>query len=272
MKKQIWIPLVLIGVLLAVLLYLLAPLFLDTEISHADSDAASLEIPDQEETEESSFEENFLNEEGGEFYEEGNDSGNDETEEIIEGTKETADETEDTSDEESQEEESINTGADTDYETEGESFDDIMVKVLSAILMGDFDTLSRYVGEAGLRLSPMGAFLSEDVILSKEETAEFFSRGEDTYGTFPGSGDPIAMGPQEYYERFICPVSFDFGESTVIYDDADDLEDALWGDYHTVRYSFEPNVMEWQDIVMVYASENGRDVLIAILHRDMSSY
>lgn len=157
------------------------------------------------------------------------------------------------------------------FETEGDSFDDIMVQVLSALLSADFGSLSDYVGEEGLRLSPMGAFLEDDIILSSNEVSEFLSMDEQKFGVYRGSGNAIRMTPVEYYNKFICPSDFDFSQTSVYIDDDEDMEAAGWGDIHTVRYTYEPNVMEWQDVIMVYRESDGRDYLVGIIHRDVTT-
>lgn len=162
---------------------------------------------------------------------------------------------------------------DTDpyFETEGDSFDDIMIKVLSALISADFDSLSDYVGGEGLRLSPMGAFLEDDIVLTSNEVADYLSMDTMRYGIYRGSGNAIRMTPVEYYNKFICPSDFDFSETSIYIDDEEDLEAAGWGDIHTVRYTYEPNVMEWQDVIMVYRENGGRDYLIGIIHRDVTT-
>lgn len=161
------------------------------------------------------------------------------------------------------------------YEPVGGSYDQILVNVLSALLSDDYGTLAEYVSEEGLRLCPMGAALSTDVILSKDGVTAFPERDSTLFGYRRGSGNAIYMTGSEYCHTFICPDDFDFSAASVYYDAGDDLslaESFLSGTVHTVRYTYEPNIMDWQDIVLVFVTEDDHDSLAAIMHRDATTH
>ncbi len=162
---------------------------------------------------------------------------------------------------------------DLQFETSDSYYDDINVKVLTAVLSQDFETLSEYVGDAGLRLSPMGEASENDVILSASEVSSFFSRSSEMYGIYLGSGGAIRMMPDEYYRTFINPDAFDFTLASALYDDAEDLAAAAayGSDLHTVGYHYVPNVMEWQNVIFVYQRNGERDWLVGIIYQDLTT-
>lgn len=162
---------------------------------------------------------------------------------------------------------------DLQFETSDSYYDDINVKVLTAVLSQDFETLSEYVGDAGLRLSPMGEASENDVILSASEVSSFFSRSSEMYGIYLGSGGAIRMMPDEYYRTFINPDAFDFTLASALYDDAEDLASAAayGSDLHTVGYHYVPNVMEWQNVIFVYQRSGERDWLVGIIYQDLTT-
>ena len=162
---------------------------------------------------------------------------------------------------------------DLQFETSDSYYDDINVKVLTAVLSQDFETLSEYVGDAGLRLSPMGEASENDVILSASEVSSFFSRSSEMYGIYLGSGGAIRMMPDEYYRTFINPDAFDFTLASALYDDAEDLAAAAayGSDLHTVGYHYVPNVMEWQNVIFVYQRSGERDWLVGIIYQDLTT-
>ena len=162
---------------------------------------------------------------------------------------------------------------DLQFETSDSYYDDINVKVLTAVLSQDFETLSEYVGDAGLRLSPMGEASENDVILSASEVSSFFSRSSEMYGIYLGSGGAIRMMPDEYYRTFINPDAFDFALASALYDDAEDLASAAayGSDLHTVGYHYVPNVMEWQNVIFVYQRSGERDWLVGIIYQDLTT-
>ncbi len=162
---------------------------------------------------------------------------------------------------------------DLQFETSDSYYDDINVKVLTAVLSQDFETLSEYVGDAGLRLSPMGEASENDVILSASEVSGFFSRSSEMYGIYLGSGGAIRMMPDEYYRTFINPDAFDFTLASALYDDAEDLAAAAayGSDLHTVGYHYVPNVMEWQNVIFVYQRSGERDWLVGIIYQDLTT-
>ena len=162
---------------------------------------------------------------------------------------------------------------DLQFETSDSYYDDINVKVLTAVLSQDFETLSEYVGDAGLRLSPMGEASENDVILSASEVSGFFSRSSEMYGIYLGSGGAIRMMPDEYYRTFINPDAFDFTLASALYDDAEDLAAAAayGSDLHTVGYHYVPNIMEWQNVIFVYQRSGERDWLVGIIYQDLTT-
>ena len=159
------------------------------------------------------------------------------------------------------------------FQTPGSSYDDIMVNVLTSLLSKDMATLSTYVGSNGLRLVPTGMANNHDVILSASEVADFFNRPSQSYGTFAGSGNPITCTPDEYYNTYLMPDGFDFSIANVTYNEASHVEAAsnIAASPKTVAYYYAPNVMEWKRIIMVYDTENNRDVLCGIIYQDAST-
>lgn len=159
------------------------------------------------------------------------------------------------------------------FETSGSAYDDILVNVLTCLISRDMTSLSAYVGSQGLRLSPTGSAVSDDVILSADQVADFFSLGEKTYGTFPGSGEPIVYSPEEYYNRYMNPAGFDFAASTISYNDAADLSavNGTASDPKTVAYDYSPSVMEWMRLILVFDSDGNGDVLSGIIYQDVTT-
>lgn len=159
------------------------------------------------------------------------------------------------------------------FEASGTSYDDIMVNVLTCLMTQDVHALSSYVGSQGLRLSPTGIATTDDVILSADSLASFFTMNAQSYGTYPGSGEDIYLTPSEYYNRYIFPVGFDFANSLVSYNDASDLT-AVAGyinEPKTISYEYSPNVMEWKRLIVVYGSEGSGDTLCGIIYQDVTT-
>ncbi len=162
---------------------------------------------------------------------------------------------------------------DLNFETSGQSYDDIMVNVLTCLLSKDMNALSSYVGSQGLRLSPTGICSESDVVLSADEVSSFFSLGSMSYGTYPGSGEDMYYAPDEYYSEYLYPSEFDFSVSSVAYNDAEDLAavNGLVSNAKTVSYYYAPNIMEWQRLIFVYGAEGSGDALCAIIYQDLTT-
>lgn len=153
--------------------------------------------------------------------------------------------------------------------TNGPSYDTVNDEVLSCLLSRDFEGLSGFVAQDGLRLSPTGEQIGKDVVLTSAEVAGFFSSGTRTYGTNPGSGESITLTPAVYYSEYIAPQDLDFSSAIISYDAEEDI--ALCGlteNAHTVSYYASPNIMEWQKIVLVYTRTSDGDKLAGILYLD----
>lgn len=166
------------------------------------------------------------------------------------------------------------------FEAQGTSYDDRIVPILSALIAKDFTTLSQYVSEEGLRLSPMGSLYDEDVIVSKDKVSTFLNGSSYKFGTYTGSGEPIRMTPSEYFGKFIVSPGFDFSTASCRYDDdadlrvASSLKNVSGGGtrtIHTICYTYEPNIMEYSRLILVFRTENGVDTLVCLIHQDMTT-
>jgi hypothetical protein len=77
--------------------------------------------------------------------------------------------------------------------------------LIGLIAQQRWDTLARFVHpERGLRLSPYGYVDSSDVVLSPASVAALDASSKTRlWGRFDGSGKPIRMPFERYYERFV---------------------------------------------------------------------
>lgn len=142
-----------------------------------------------------------------------------------------------------------------------------------------WDTLARFVHpEQGLRFSPYGYVDSSDVVLTPASVATLNASTEPRlWGRYDGSGKPIRMPFDEYYERFVYDrryreairgsVNEQLGTGNTINNlPAFFGGNAAFIEYH-VRGSEEYSGMDWRSLRLVFLPDaEGRWRLVGLVH------
>ena len=88
---------------------------------------------------------------------------------------------------------------------------DVTARAIQAISAKDWPTLARLADPArGVRFSPYAYVdTTNGVVLSPAEIASLGSDSQSRlWGTYDGSGEPIQLTDQAYFERFVCDRNF----------------------------------------------------------------
>ena len=159
---------------------------------------------------------------------------------------------------------------------------DLLKRALHVIeLIGnkDMENLSNYVHPTkGLRFSPYDFIDAKSyVVFTKEEVAKLNENTKVyTWGNYDGTGEPIKLSFNDYYEKFIYDVNFAnphmIGSNTIIGkgNTISNIEE-VYPDGNFIEFYFsgiDPKYegMDWRSLKLVFEQENGVWYLVGIIH------
>jgi len=159
---------------------------------------------------------------------------------------------------------------------------DLLKRALHVIeLIGnkDMENLSNYVHPTkGLRFSPYDFIDAKSyVVFTKEEVAKLNENTKVyTWGNYDGTGEPIKLSFNDYYEKFIYDVNFAnphmIGNNTIIGkgNTISNIEE-VYPDGNFIEFYFsgiDPKYegMDWRSLKLVFEQENGVWYLVGIIH------
>lgn len=153
------------------------------------------------------------------------------------------------------------------------------VEIINAIKDKDFPKLSTFVHPTkGLRFSPYDFIDTETSKVFTVEEVRNLGDNHQVYmwGHYDGSGEPIELNFNDYYERFIYDA--DFANPQVIgndvavsYGNAIDNTKEIYPNSHFIELHFkglDPKYegMDWRSLKLVFEQEDGKWYLVAIVH------
>lgn len=150
-------------------------------------------------------------------------------------------------------------------------------EIMLAIKNKDMQKLSDFISPTkGVRFSPYVYVSPEsDIIFSSSQLANFF-KDESIYawGFYDGSGLPINLTTEEYYNIFIYDKNFVDAEninyqSTLARGNTINNSFSIYPDSIIVEYhipSSESGGLDWRSLMLVFEQENGAWYLAGIIH------
>ncbi|HHV46864.1 MAG TPA: hypothetical protein GXX53_08245 [Tissierellia bacterium] len=155
------------------------------------------------------------------------------------------------------------------------------IDVIELLKEKDMEGLSEYVHPTkGLRFSPY-AFVDvkTDQVFTKEEVAKL---GEDTevytWGNFDGSGDPIKMNFNDYYNRFVYDKDFanphiignntEVGKGNTINNIHDVYTEGHFIEFHFTGFEDQYEGLDWRSLILVFEQHEGQWYLVGIVHNE----
>ncbi|MGV1005351.1 MAG: hypothetical protein ACOYEV_11430 [Candidatus Nanopelagicales bacterium] len=152
-------------------------------------------------------------------------------------------------------------------------------EVLGALADQDYVALAELVHPAtGVRFAPYGFVdVEEGVALTPEQVAGL---GEDddvfTWGSDPGSGDPLKLTFAQYNERFVYDQQFlhaeevavnrSLSEGSSLDNTADAFPGAQFVDYHFPGFDDQYGGLDWETLRVVMSEQAGRWYLVGLVH------
>jgi len=131
--------------------------------------------------------------------------------------------------------------------------------------------------EQGVRFSPYTYVEESHQVFAADELAGLAGSVEIfLWGYFDGTGDPIQLTFDDYYERFIYSADFanpeqmaideELGYSSMINNIADFYPGSSFVEYHFSGFVEEYGGMDWVSLRLVFVEEDGSWFLIGIVH------
>jgi len=151
-------------------------------------------------------------------------------------------------------------------------------QVVQALASKDFETLAGLVhSERGVRFSPYAYVREEHQVFMPEELNELSDSGEVfTWGNYDGSGEPIELTFDEYFEEFVYSADFSstaevavnerLGQGNSINNIEEFFPEASFVEFYIPGSNPQYAGMDWESLRLVFVQENEVWYLVGIVH------
>ena len=170
----------------------------------------------------------------------------------------------------------------TDYpvttETEAPDLRATAELVINALAEEDMEMVANFVHpERGVRFSPYAFVREEHQVFMPEELPDLVG-SEEVYiwGNYDGTGEPIELEFEEYYEEFIYSSDFAdpeqmavnerLGQGNTINNIDEFYPEASFVEYHFSGFEEEFEGMDWESLRLVFVQEDGAWWLVGVVH------
>ena len=166
----------------------------------------------------------------------------------------------------------------TPIPTETLTLEEAANEVINALAEEDMDTVAQFVHpEQGVRFSPYG-FIREEHQVFMPETLAGLPQSEAVFnwGNYDGSGEPIELTFDEYYEEFVYSADFAnaeqmavnerLGKGNTINNIQEFYPESSFVEYHFSGFEEQYEGMDWESLRLVFVQENGVWLLVGIVH------
>ncbi|CUA80764.1 hypothetical protein [Anoxybacillus suryakundensis] len=160
----------------------------------------------------------------------------------------------------------------------------VALDVVNALKNHDMNTLAAYVhSTAGVRFSPYGHIdVQHDLQFSASQLPSLWSSTQVyQWGVYDGSGDPIQLTFQDYFDRFVYDVDFAnphmignnvvVGEGNMINNIQQVYVNSSFVEFHFTGFDPQYSGMDWRSLRLVFEQENGQWKLVGIIHDEWTT-
>jgi hypothetical protein len=150
--------------------------------------------------------------------------------------------------------------------------------VINALADKDLATVADFVHpDLGVRFSPYTYVENDHQVFLPDELPELVGSDEIfLWGYYDGTGDPIELTFDDYYEAFVYSADFanpeemavdeELGWSSMINNIADFYPGSSFVEYHFSGFEEEYGGMDWASLRLVFIEENGTWFLVGIVN------
>lgn len=155
--------------------------------------------------------------------------------------------------------------------------------IINALADKDLETVAKYAHpEKGVRFSPYTFVEESHLVFSSDELPKLVDTDKVfTWGVFDGSGDPINLTFDDYYDRFLFSADFsnpeemainkELGWSSMINNIADFYPGSSFVEYHFSGFIKEFDGMDWVSLRLVFIEENDTWYLVGLVNDQWTS-
>ncbi len=151
--------------------------------------------------------------------------------------------------------------------------------VISALKNKDMEKLSELVHpENGVRFSPYGYVdVENDLVFAASEVMSLLTDSTiRTWGSYDGTGDPIELTFEDYYQKFIYDVDFAnaeqigynevLGHGNSLNNSAEVYKDSVIIEFHFSGFDSQYEGMDWRSLRIVFEKAKDTWYLVGIIH------
>ncbi len=151
-------------------------------------------------------------------------------------------------------------------------------QVINALAVKDMAALVEIVHpEMGLRFSPYGFVREEHQVFMPGELASLVGSDQVyTWGAYDGTGDPIELTFDDYYQEFVYSSNFTnpeqmavnerLGQGNSINNIGEFYPGTSFVEYHFSGFDEQYEGMDWESLRLVFVQEDGAWWLVGIVH------
>ncbi|MGG6432802.1 FtsB family cell division protein [Anoxybacillus sp. D401a] len=159
----------------------------------------------------------------------------------------------------------------------------VALDVVAALKNKDMNALASYVHSNGVRFSPYGHVdVQNDLQFSASQLSSLLSSTQVyQWGVYDGSGDPIQLTFQDYFDRFVYDVDFAnphmignnvvVGTGNMINNIQQVYSNSSFIEFHFTGFDPQYNGMDWRSLRLVFEQENGQWKLVGIIHDEWTT-
>lgn len=158
------------------------------------------------------------------------------------------------------------------------TLEETAAQVIQALAQKDMTAAAEFVHpEMGVRFSPYAYVREEHQVFMPDEIASL-EGSEETYlwGQYDGSGEPIELTFDDYYEKFVYSADFAnpedmavnarIGQGNTINNIQDFYPDSSYVEYHFSGFEEQYGGMDWESLRLVFVQEDGAWYLVGVVH------
>jgi len=172
----------------------------------------------------------------------------------------------------------INLPTVTSQPTESLTLQETAARVVNALGEKDLEVLTQYIHpEKGVRFSPYG-YVREEHQVFMPEVLSSLAESDKTYiwGRYDGSGEPIELTFDEYYDEFVYSADFAnaeviavnerIGQGNTINNILEFYPGGSFVEHHFSGFEEQYGGIDWQSLRLVFTQEDGAWYLVGIVH------
>jgi len=170
------------------------------------------------------------------------------------------------------------TSTSTPQPTQPPTLEETTAQVIQALSEKDLAAVAQFVHpEMGVRFSPYTTMREEHQVFMPGELTDLSGSTEIyTWGQYDGTGEPIELTFDEYYDEFVYSADFAnpeemavnerISQGNTVNNIQDFYPESSFVEYHFSGFEEKYGGMDWESLRLVFVQEDGTWYLVGIVH------